>query len=92
MSLESLKALLRGLDNNVKGVAPTLNAEAQQVAARHPAPNIVTVVHNTPSGATNAESPVTGTSVSKQDLKAHAEMLADKLAKTQKNISKQVFK
>jgi predicted ATP-grasp superfamily ATP-dependent carboligase len=37
-------------------------------------------------------SPVTGTSVSKHALETHAEMLADKLAKTQKDISKQVFK
>jgi len=92
MSLESLKALLRGFDNNVKGIAPTLNAEAQQVAARHPAPNIVTLVHNTPSGATITVSPVTGTSVPKHVLEAHAEMLSSKLAKTQQDISKQVFK
>jgi hypothetical protein len=37
-------------------------------------------------------SPVTGTSVPKHVLEAHAEMLSSKLAKTQQDISKQVFK
>lgn len=92
MSLESLKALLRGFDNNVKSIPTALNSEAHQVVARHPAPNIVTLVRNTPSGATVTVSPVTGTSVSKRALEAHAEMLASKLAKTQQGISKQVFK